>query len=75
MAQPISDGRTLKERCATFQFTNPSAGLGCRGYVGAVIDILAAGNTIEGYRACPPKDATREDLLRSVKSWLSEHPV
>ena len=73
-AQAIGNGRDLKERCATFQLANPSAGLGCRGYIGAVADILAAGNTIESYRACPPSDAKREDLVRSVKAWLDRQP-
>ena len=72
-AQTISDGRSLKERCATFQLANPSAGLACRGYIGAVVDILTAGNTIDGYRACPPSDAKREELIRSVKTWLDRH--
>jgi hypothetical protein len=72
-AQTIGNGRSLKERCATFQLTNPSAGLACRGYIGAVVDILAAGNTIDGYRACPPSDAKREELIRSVKTWLDRH--
>ena len=56
------------------QLTAPSAGLACRGYIGAVADILEAGNRIEDYRACPPSNVNREQIVRSVKSWLDRHP-
>ena len=72
-AQSISDGRTLSDRCASFQLTNPAAGLGCRGYIGAVADILAAGNSIDSYRACPPAEIGREKLVKTVTSWLDMH--
>ena len=72
-AQTITSGQTLRERCASVQLISPSAGLHCRGYIGAVADILAGGNTIDGYRACPPADLRREDLVGSVRSWLDQH--
>ncbi len=72
--QAITTGQTLKERCATVQLTAPSAGLVCRGYIGAVVDILADGNTVNGYRACPPSTDRREDLVKAVKAWLDKHP-
>ena len=72
-AQTISTGQSLRERCATVQLINPSAGLHCRGYIGAVADILAGGDTVAGYRACPPAEISREELVRSVKAWLDKH--
>ena len=73
-AQAIVDGHTLKARCAVIQLANPSGGLACRGYVGAVADILGDGNTVNGLRACLPEGVTREVLVKVVKSWLEKHP-
>lgn len=73
-AQTITTGQSLKDRCATVQLTTPMAGLGCRGYIGAVADILADGHVVYGYRACLPPKAAREELIRTVKSWLDRHP-
>ena len=42
--------------------------------VGAVFDILADGNAVYEYRACPPHDEEREALIMAVKSWLDRHP-
>ena len=74
-AQPqiITNGESLKQRCDTFQLTMPAAGLGCRGYIGAVADILADGNTIYDYRACPPPGKKREALIKTAKKWLENH--
>ena len=72
-AQPIVDGQSLRARCATIQLANPSGGLACRGYVGAVADILADGNTVNGLRACLPEGTTREALVKVVRSWLDGH--
>ncbi len=73
-AQTITDGRSLKQRCATVQWTSPSAGLACRGYIGAVLDILADGNELYGRRACSPPDAKPEDVIKAVRDWLERHP-
>ncbi len=74
MAQVVTDGQSLKQRCATVQWTSPSAGLVCRGYIGAVADILADGNKVYGRRACPPSGAKREALIKGVRDWLGRHP-
>jgi hypothetical protein len=73
-AQVITDGESLRKRCGTFQIIMPSSGLGCRGYIGAVLDIMADGNAVYEYRACPPHDEEREALIIAVKSWLDRHP-
>lgn len=72
-SQVVTDGASLKKRCASLQLTMPSAGLGCRGYIGAVADILADGNSIYNYRACPPAGKKREALVKTVKNWLASH--
>jgi hypothetical protein len=74
-AQAITDGESHLKRCLTIQLTNPSAGLGCRGYIGAVAVVLAAGNAIDGFRACPPRTINREELIRTVKTWLQKNPT
>jgi hypothetical protein len=73
-AQAITDAASLLKRCGAIQLTNPSAGLGCRGYIGAVADVLAAGNTIDALRACPPRTIKRENLVRTVITWLQKNP-
>ena len=73
-AQTITDGQSLKQRCATVQWTSPSAGLACRGYIGAVLDILADRNEAYGQRACLPPDAKRESVIKAVRNWLERHP-
>ena len=73
-AQTITTGQSLKDRCATVQLTSPMAGLGCRGYIGAVADILDDGHAVYGYRACTPPGTAREEQVRAVKSWLERHP-
>ncbi len=74
VAQTIGDGHSLKKRCATVQWTSPSAGLGCRGYIGAVLDVLADGNALYGRRACPPSNTKREAAIKAVRDWLERHP-
>ncbi|MDH3594611.1 MAG: Rap1a/Tai family immunity protein [Rhodospirillales bacterium] len=73
-AQVVTDGKSLRQRCATVQWTSPSAGLACRGYIGAVADILTDGNKVYGQRACPPPGAKREALVKAVRDWLGRHP-
>ena len=72
-AQLIHDGASLKKRCETFQLFMPSSGLGCRAYVGAIVDVLADGNSINGYRGCPPANEKREKILAALKSWFQEN--
>ncbi len=69
-AQQITDGHSLKDRCATFQLTTPSAGLACRAYIGAVADIMADGIVVSGKQACPPHALRREDLVKVTRDWL-----
>ncbi len=73
-AQAVTDGQSLKQRCATVQWTSPSAGLTCRGYIGAVVDILDDGNQVYGRRACPPPGIKREAVIKAVRDWLGRHP-
>lgn len=73
-AQVVTDGRSLRQRCATVQWTNPSAGLACRGYIGGVVDILADGHEVYGRRACPPPATSREAVVKTVRDWLGRHP-
>lgn len=72
-SQVVTDGSSLKKRCATLQITAPSAGLGCRGYIGAVADVMADGNAIYDRRACLPATIKREAVVKSVKGWLENH--
>ena len=74
VAQTITDGRSLMQRCATVQWTSPSAGLGCRGYIGAVLDILADGQEVYDLQACPPPGTKREAVIKAVRDWLERHP-
>ncbi len=71
-SQVITDGKSLKQRCASFQITVPSAGLGCRAYIRAVVDIMADENSIYEHRACPPPNVKRETMVKTVKIWLDK---
>lgn len=73
-AQTITDGRSLEDRCAFLQISNPAAGLQCRGYIGAIADIMAAGDLVAGRRACIAAPTKRESLVNAVKEWLRRHP-
>lgn len=72
-AQIVTDGNSLKQRCATVQIAAPTAGLGCRGYIGAVADVMADGNAIYEHRACLPAAVKREAVVKTVKVWLANH--
>ncbi|MDX1400856.1 MAG: Rap1a/Tai family immunity protein [Kiloniellales bacterium] len=73
-AQMITDGQSLKKRCDTVQIFMPTSGVGCRGYIGAIIDVMIDENAIYGYRACPPQSKKREDLILAIRSWMEKHP-
>ena len=71
--QTITDGYSLKARCASIQVLNPASGLGCRGYVGAIADVLANGYAIGDFNACLPPGHGRKEQVKTVKAWLDDH--
>ncbi len=74
LAQTITDGESLRERCRLIQLTDPTAGRQCQGYIGAVADIMAAGHRLYEWSACPPASTERYTLTKKVKSWIKENP-
>lgn len=74
LAQTITDGASLRERCRMVQITDPTAGRHCQGYIGAIVDIMAAGHRLDGRAACPPDPTERYELTKTVKAWIKEHP-
>ena len=72
-AQTITDGHSLLQRCSDFHVISPMAGLHCRGYIGATVDIMADGNEVAGFRACPSQPHEREQIVKAVKRWLAAH--
>ena len=74
LAQAITNGESLRDRCRLIQLTDPTAARLCRGYIRAVADIMIAGHRIDGWVACPTDLTKREALLASVKDWINEHP-
>lgn len=73
-AQVITDAKSLRQRCASVHVFNPTAGLGCRAYIGAIVDSLEEDNTVYGLRACLPVDLEREAVIRAVTAWIDQHP-
>lgn len=74
LAQTITDGQSLRDRCRLVQITDPTAGRQCQGYIGAVADIMAAGHRLYEWAACPPDSTERYAVTKKVKSWIKEHP-
>ena len=72
-AQTITDGNSLLQRCSVLHVVNPMAGLHCRGYIGAIVDIMADGHEVAGFRACPTHPREREKIIKAVKAWLETH--
>ena len=74
LAQAITNGESLRDRCRLIQLTDPTAARLCRGYIRAVADIMVAGHRIDGRVACPTDLSKREELLAAVKGWINDHP-
>ncbi len=74
LAQAITNGESLRDRCRLIQLADPTAARLCRGYIRAVADIMVAGHRIDGWVACPTELTKREELLAAVKSWIGDHP-
>jgi hypothetical protein len=46
----------------------------CMGYLTAVMDALAGGGNVNGYRACIPPTADMNQIVDIVKSFIRNHP-
>jgi hypothetical protein len=65
-------GKHLHELC---QSRRPGNGAFCAGYIGGVMDAIAAGGgRFLLYRICFPDEITIERGESVVKPWLSKHP-
>jgi hypothetical protein len=67
----FDNGNKLLEYCES---TDPFYLGACVGHITAISDTLATQNGVNGYFACPPADATRQQLMDVVTHWLREHP-
>lgn len=65
-------GNDILARC---QSSELNVWADCLGYVSAIADTLAGGNTISGYRACPSRNVTRGQVRDVVVSWLIANPA
>ncbi len=45
----------------------------CIGYITGIADVLAEGDTVDGWRACISLGVTNSRLTNVVKSWLEQH--
>ncbi len=45
----------------------------CIGYITGIADVLAEGDTVDGWRACISLGVTNSRLTSVVKSWLEQH--
>jgi hypothetical protein len=70
-AQALTDGEDLLKWCTQ----SSAAGSGrCLGYLLAAEDALAT-DSIEGVRACLPRDIGLQQQHRIVVDWLRAHPT
>jgi hypothetical protein len=65
-------GHDLMEQCTTQNKYGFFEGV-CLGYVIGIADSMIAGNTINGYRACLPSDASLGQLKDVVVKWLTNN--
>ena len=66
-------GNDLKEDCN--QPVDAVRSSACTGYTVGIADALAAGNSINGYRACFPSGVTRGQVRDVVAHFLDQHPA
>lgn len=42
----------------------------CRAYVIGIADVLTAGDSVAGHKACIPRNASKADITEKVVAWL-----
>ena len=65
-------GDDLYRWCA--EAITEAGGIFCQGYVEGIADVLGAGNTINGYRACLKPGTTVGQVMDIAKQHLAKHP-
>jgi hypothetical protein len=46
----------------------------CLGYVTAISDALASGNSVNGFKACVPNNADMNQVMNIVKNFIRDQP-
>lgn len=69
----LYSGEQLFQDCTS---THPShlPNIACGGYAVGISDVLAGGNTVNGFKACPPASVTRGQVIKVVTAYLQQHP-
>ena len=71
-AREPTRGASLWTGCSADFFTQAyyESYAACRAYVIGVADVLTAGDSVAGHKACIPKGASKADITEKVISWL-----
>jgi hypothetical protein len=64
----MGSGNDVLELCTAPQGTN-----GCVAYVAGVVDSMAGGNPVAGYRTCLPKGVVTGQLVDITVTYLTSH--
>ena len=67
----LTDRADLEKWC---QRSSAAAVGRCYGYLRAAADVLAS-DSIDGVRACLPRDIELPEMHRLLRDWLSAHPA
>lgn len=75
-ARQPTEGASLWTGC-TADFFSPAyyeSYAACRAYVIGIADVLTAGDTVAGRKACIPKGVSKADITEKVVAWLEASP-
>ena len=75
-AREPTEGASLWTGC-TADFFSPAyyeRYAACRAYVIGIADVLTAGDSVAGRKACIPKAASKADITEKVVAWLEASP-
>lgn len=74
-----ADGNIVSTRCATNanrerigDFAMQAGS--CLGYLSSVIDIQSSGNSVNGKKACIPRNADMNQMVDLFKNYVRDHP-
>lgn len=66
-------GNEVLEDCRNKEDSYFNSGY-CTGYISGVYDVLSAGDSVIGWRSCPPLGVTVGQVTDVVKAWLEARP-
>ena len=71
-AREPTHAKSLRIGCTADFFTNTyyESYAACRAYIIGIADVMSAGGSVDGRKACIPDNASKADVTDSVVAWL-----